>query len=130
MAGKGKKVEAVAYIRTSSAANVGADKDSDQHESCPLGVSAFSLRQDAQLLRHQLAGEPRCVLDNDRPDTIVLDPIQQGREAGADLNRVRTSHCGIVELIDQHESCPLGVALNGSPLSLVAVLVGPDICSR
>ena len=30
MAGKGKQVEAVAYIRTSSASNVGADKDSDK----------------------------------------------------------------------------------------------------
>jgi DNA invertase Pin-like site-specific DNA recombinase len=32
MAGKGKKTEAVAYIRTSSAANVGADKDSDKRQ--------------------------------------------------------------------------------------------------
>lgn len=32
MAGKGKNVEAVAYIRTSSAANVGADKDSDRRQ--------------------------------------------------------------------------------------------------
>jgi hypothetical protein len=32
MAGNGKKVEAVAYIRTSSAANVGADKDSDKRQ--------------------------------------------------------------------------------------------------
>jgi DNA invertase Pin-like site-specific DNA recombinase len=32
MAGKSKKLEAVAYLRTSSAANVGADRDSDKRQ--------------------------------------------------------------------------------------------------
>ena len=36
MAGKGKRVEAVAYIRTSSAANVGADKDSDRRQRAAI----------------------------------------------------------------------------------------------
>jgi DNA invertase Pin-like site-specific DNA recombinase len=36
MAGKGKHVEAVAYIRTSSAANVGADKDSDKRQRAAI----------------------------------------------------------------------------------------------
>ena len=36
MASKGKKVEAVAYIRTSSAANVGADKDSDKRQRAAI----------------------------------------------------------------------------------------------
>ena len=36
MAGNGKKVEAVAYIRTSSAANVGADKDSDKRQRAAI----------------------------------------------------------------------------------------------
>ena len=36
MAGKGKRVEAVAYIRTSSAANVGADKDSDKRQRAAI----------------------------------------------------------------------------------------------
>jgi hypothetical protein len=36
MAGKGKQVEAVAYIRTSSAANVGADKDSDKRQRAAI----------------------------------------------------------------------------------------------
>jgi hypothetical protein len=42
----------------------------------------------------------------------------------------RAAHSGIVEFIDQDESSPLGIALNGGPLSLVAVLVGTDICGR
>jgi DNA invertase Pin-like site-specific DNA recombinase len=36
MAGKGKPVEAVAYIRTSSAANVGQDKDSDKRQRAAI----------------------------------------------------------------------------------------------
>lgn len=36
MAGKGKQVEAVAYIRTSSAANVGTDKDSDKRQRAAI----------------------------------------------------------------------------------------------
>lgn len=36
MASKGKRVEAVAYIRTSSAANVGADKDSDKRQRAAI----------------------------------------------------------------------------------------------
>src|ERR1700751_711831 len=36
MAFKGKKIEAVAYIRTSSAANVGADKDSDKRQRASI----------------------------------------------------------------------------------------------
>ncbi len=36
MASKEKRVEAVAYLRTSSAANVGADKDSDQRQRAAI----------------------------------------------------------------------------------------------
>jgi hypothetical protein len=36
MASKGKRVEAVAYIRTSSAANVGADQDSDKRQRAAI----------------------------------------------------------------------------------------------
>jgi DNA invertase Pin-like site-specific DNA recombinase len=36
MANNGKRVEAVAYIRTSSAANVGADKDSDKRQRAAI----------------------------------------------------------------------------------------------
>jgi DNA invertase Pin-like site-specific DNA recombinase len=42
MAIKGKRVEAVAYIRTSSAANVGADKDSDKRQRA--AIESFAMR--------------------------------------------------------------------------------------
>ncbi|MET4789562.1 DNA invertase Pin-like site-specific DNA recombinase [Bradyrhizobium japonicum] len=42
MAGKAKRVEAVAYIRTSSAANIGADKDSDKRQRA--AIESFAKR--------------------------------------------------------------------------------------
>lgn len=42
MANRGKRVEAVAYIRTSSAANVGADKDSEQRQR--VAIAGFAKR--------------------------------------------------------------------------------------
>jgi hypothetical protein len=42
MARKGKLVEAVAYIRTSSAANVGPDKDSDKRQRA--AIESFAKR--------------------------------------------------------------------------------------
>jgi len=50
MANKGKRVQAVAYIRTSSAANVGADKDSDKRQRA--AIEAFARRAG-----HDLVGE-------------------------------------------------------------------------
>jgi len=50
MANKGKRVQTVAYIRTSSAANVGADKDSDKRQRA--AIEAFARRAG-----HDLVGE-------------------------------------------------------------------------
>jgi DNA invertase Pin-like site-specific DNA recombinase len=50
MAGKAKVVESVAYIRTSSAANVGADKDSDKRQR--QAIESF-----AKANGYQLVGE-------------------------------------------------------------------------
>ena len=48
MANKGKRVQAVAYIRTSSAANVGADKDSDKRQRA--AIEAFARRSGFDLI--------------------------------------------------------------------------------
>lgn len=48
MAAKGKKVQAVAYIRTSSAANVGADKDSDKRQR--EGIEGYAKRAGFELV--------------------------------------------------------------------------------
>ena len=49
MALRGKKVEAVAYIRTSSAANVGADKDSDKRQRA--AIDGFAKRAGFVIIR-------------------------------------------------------------------------------
>ena len=48
MANKGKPVEAVAYIRTSSAANVGTDKDSDKRQRA--AIESFAKRSGFDLV--------------------------------------------------------------------------------
>jgi DNA invertase Pin-like site-specific DNA recombinase len=48
MANKGKKAEAVAYIRTSSAANVGSDKDSDKRQRA--AIEGFAKRTGMELV--------------------------------------------------------------------------------
>ena len=48
MANKGKRVQAVAYTRTSSAANVGADKDSDKRQRA--AIEAFARRSGFDLV--------------------------------------------------------------------------------
>jgi DNA invertase Pin-like site-specific DNA recombinase len=50
MGNKGKRVEAVAYIRTSSAANVGTDKDSDKRQRA--AIEAF-----AKAAGYEIVGE-------------------------------------------------------------------------
>jgi DNA invertase Pin-like site-specific DNA recombinase len=42
--GKNGRVKAVAYLRTSSAANVGADKDSDKRQRLAIAAYAKSAR--------------------------------------------------------------------------------------
>ena len=76
-------------------------------------------RQDAKLLRHQLAGEAAGILDDDDANAVALDAVKQLGEAGARINRIGTRHGGIVELGDQVEACTLGEALDGGTLALV-----------
>jgi hypothetical protein len=48
---------------------------------------ALDERQDAQLLRHQLAGEPECVLNEDCANAVALDVIKQCRREGSVQSR-------------------------------------------
>jgi hypothetical protein len=49
--------------------------------------AALDERQDAQLLRHQLAGEPGCVLNEDCANAVALDAIKQCRREGSVQSR-------------------------------------------
>lgn len=75
MARKGKLVEAVAYIRTSSAANVGVDKDSDKRQRA--AIEGFAKR----------AG---CVLVGEFTDVAVkgADPIESRKGFAALLDKI------------------------------------------
>ncbi|MCP3444582.1 recombinase family protein [Bradyrhizobium sp. CCGUVB14] len=75
MARKAKLVEAVAYIRTSSAANVGADKDSDKRQRA--AIEGFAKR----------AG---CVLVGEFTDVAVkgADPIETRKGFAALLDKI------------------------------------------
>jgi DNA invertase Pin-like site-specific DNA recombinase len=75
MAGKAKMVEAVAYIRTSSAANVGADRDSDKRQR--QAIESFANANGYQLV-------------DDFYDAAVggADPIADRDGFSAMLNRI------------------------------------------
>ena len=83
-----------------------------------------------KLLRHQLSGEARGILDNDRAHPIAFDPIQQRGEAWTVLDRISARDCRIVELLDYLEACPLGVGGDCRLLALIAVLVLSDVGRR
>jgi DNA invertase Pin-like site-specific DNA recombinase len=87
MAGKGKSVEAVAYIRTSSAANVGADKDSDKRQRAAIE----SCGKRAGL---NLVGE--------FTDAAVsgADPIEERPGFTALLDKIESNGCRVVIVED------------------------------
>jgi DNA invertase Pin-like site-specific DNA recombinase len=90
MAGKAKMIEAVAYIRTSSAANVGADKDSDKRQR--QAIESFAKANGYQLV-------------DEFYDAAVsgADPIAERDGFTAMLNRIAGNgvHTIIVESPDR-----------------------------
>src|SRR5262245_3378286 len=66
-----------------------------QHAHAPLDE-----RDDAKLLRHELASEAGSILDEYGAHAIAFDPIEQCRETGAGLDRISTRYRRIIELID------------------------------
>jgi DNA invertase Pin-like site-specific DNA recombinase len=87
MAGKGKKVEAVAYIRTSSAANVGADKDSDRRQRA--AIEGYAKRAGFELV-------------SEFTDAAVsgADPIETRPGFSALLDRIERNGCRVVIVED------------------------------
>jgi DNA invertase Pin-like site-specific DNA recombinase len=78
MAFKGKKVEAVAYIRTSSAANVGPDKDSDKRQRA--AIDAFAKRAGFAV-----------IAEFSDPGVSGADPIETRPGFSSLLDRIETN---------------------------------------
>ena len=76
------------------------------------------------------ASEATGVLDDDGADAVVFDPVEKLREARPILDRVRSRNSRIVKLGDDLEAAPLGEALDGVPVSFLAVFVVADIGGR
>jgi hypothetical protein len=51
-------------------------------------------------LRHQIAGEPAGILDQDDFDAVAFDPVKQGREARPAFDRIGTRYGRIIEPLD------------------------------
>lgn len=78
MAGKGKKIEAVAYIRTSSAANVGADKDSEKRQ------------------RAAIEGYAK------RAGFVLIDEFNDAAVSGADTIEIRPGFAALLDRIEDN----------------------------
>jgi hypothetical protein len=79
MAGKAKRAEAVAYIRTSSAANVGADKDSDKRQRA--AIEGFAKRAGFDLVgefsARQIAYQSARRIGEEQSARVGFSPTQE-----------------------------------------------------
>ena len=93
--------------------------------------AACDQRQNSKLLRDQLRGQARGVLDDDDPNAVALDPVEQTGETFPAFDRVSTAHRNVGELVHQLESGSLREGRDCralwrswlSPSALVAELV-------
>jgi DNA invertase Pin-like site-specific DNA recombinase len=87
MARKGKRVEAVAYLRTSSAANVGTDRDSDKRQRAT--INAFAKRAGYEI-----------VSEFYDPAVSGADPIETRPGFAALLSRIEDNGVRVVLVED------------------------------
>ena len=88
MAGKAKKTAAVAYLRTSSAANVGRDKDSDKRQRAAITAFAKSAGYeivaefyDQAVERHRSGRGAQRLRRHARADRRERHPHHTGRKS-------------------------------------------------
>jgi hypothetical protein len=86
-------------------------------------------RQNPKFLPHELAGEAEGV-DDDGADAVALDPVEQLGKAPTCLDWIGAAHGCIGELADQGKPCPLGIAIDGCPLSLSLSLSAPTLAAN
>src|SRR3954447_23646454 len=108
MASNGKKVAAVAYIRTSSAANVGADKDSDKRQRA--AIEGFAKRAGFELAAeyNDAAVSGADPIESRRGFAELLDRIEGNgvrtvivEDASRFARELMTQELGILALIQR-----------------------------
>ena len=111
MARKGKLVEAVAYIRTSSAANVGTDKDSDKRQRA--AIESFAKRGGFVLVAeyNDAAVSGADPIETRRGFAELLDRIEGNgvrtvivEDASRFARELMTQELGILALIQRADS--------------------------
>ena len=84
-------------------------------------------REDAKLLRHEIASEAAGVFHDHDANAVALDAVKQAIEAGPRLDRVRAAHGRIIEPVIGRdlEAGALGIGRDRLALALFAILVRP-----
>jgi hypothetical protein len=87
-------------------------------------------KEDAKLLRNQIAGEAARVLNDHRADAVALDPIKERGEARSAFDGIGTADSSIVKLGRQVIPPCTRETLDGVTLAPVAILVTTDVRGR
>ena len=80
----------------------------------------------ADLLHHQVAGEAVCALDDDRADTIALDPLEHRGEAWSGVDRVGAADGRVIVGVDDRKARLSSKRVDRMSLPFLAVLSGDD----
>ena len=80
----------------------------------------------ADLLHHQVAGEAVCALDDDRADTIALDPLEHRGEAWSGVDRVGAADGRVAIGVDDRKARLSSKRVDRMSLPFLAVLAGDD----
>ena len=86
--------------------------------------AACDQRENRQFLCDQLAGEARSVLDDDDPNAVALNPVEQTGETFPAFDRVGTAHRNVGELVHQLKPGSLREGRDCRALADLAVTVG------
>jgi hypothetical protein len=79
-------------------------------------------------LHHQIAGETMRAFHENGSRSVSEDTLQDLRETRALADRVCAADCRVVKGVDDLETRPFGVNLDGRELALVAVLIRAGVC--
>jgi hypothetical protein len=80
-------------------------------------------------LDHELPRETASVFDQDDPRAILLDSVEESREAGAALDRIGAAHIPVVESLNGLEVARSATAATASRWRLSLSLSAPTLAA-